>query len=377
MTTKPVKTATATVSLAALRHNLQRVKQLAPNSRILAIVKANAYGHGLAQVASAVAEQADGYGVARLSEALTLRAQGIDKPILLLEGFFNAADLPLLAEHQLQTVIHSEYQLQALEAAAQSAVSSDPLLDKKIKVWIKIDSGMHRLGVPLAEVETVHQRLQACAIVQQPIHFVSHFSRAEELSCGYSEKQLAQFEQATAGKEGERSLAASNGILYWRDSHFDWVRPGIILYGISPTNEHLASEYGLQPAMCLSSSLIAVRQHQAGEPVGYGGSWVSEKDTQIGVIALGYGDGYPRDVPPNTPVLINGKRVPIVGKVSMDMITVDLGADSTAQVGDEVIFWGGDADGNLLPIEEVAQHIGVISYELITKLTPRVITEYQ
>ncbi|MGV6989733.1 alanine racemase [Testudinibacter sp. P80/BLE/0925] len=368
-----IKTATATVCLAALRHNLQRVKQLAQNSKIMAIVKANAYGHGMERVASAVVNQVDGYGVARLSEALALRAQGISKPILLLEGFFNPADIALLAEYDLQTVIHGEYQLEALE----SAMLPEALSDKKIKVWIKIDSGMHRLGVALTQVDSIHQRLQACHHVQPDIGFVSHFSRAEELACGYSEIQLHRFRQACAGKGGERSLAASNGILYWQESHFDWVRPGIILYGISPNDTILAGEYGLQPAMTLSSSLIAVREHAAGEPVGYGGKWISRKATKIGVIALGYGDGYPRDVPPNTPVLLNGKRVPIVGKVSMDMITVDLGADSCAQVGDEVIFWGKDSQGNVLPIEEVARHIGVISYELVTKITPRVIMEYR
>lgn len=367
-----IKTATATVSLAALRHNLQRVKQLAPQSQILAIVKANAYGHGMSEVASAVTGQADGYGVARLGEALALRAQGIRKPILLLEGFFNPQDIALLAEYDLQTVVHSEYQLAALE----SAVLPADLSDQKIKVWIKIDSGMHRLGVACEQVEAFYQRLNACANVQPQINFVSHFSRAEELKCGYSEIQLQRFQQACADKGGERSLAASNGILYWQQSHFDWVRPGIILYGISPNDAVLATEYGLQPAMTLSSSLIAVRELARGEPVGYGGKWISQQATKIGVIALGYGDGYPRDLPPNTPVLINGKRVPIVGKVSMDMITVDLGADSGAQVGDEVIFWGSDPQGNVLPIEEVAQHIGVISYELVTKITPRVIMEY-
>lgn len=373
---KRIKTATATVSLTALRHNLNRVKVFAPHCKVLAIVKANAYGHGMLAVAKAVEDLADGYGVARLSEALALRDQGINKPILLLEGFFNQEELALLAEKQIETVIHSDYQLEALELLSQHAVFSGSKLDQTIKVWIKIDSGMHRLGVSLSQLEKVYQRLQACKNVKQPTNFVSHFSRAEELACGYSEKQLAQFIQASDGKGGERSLAASSGILYWPDSHFDWVRPGIILYGISPTNDHVATEYGLKPVMTLNSSLIAVREHKANEPIGYGGVWKSKSDTKIGVIALGYGDGYPRDLPSDTPVLINGKRVPIVGNVSMDMITVDLGAESQAQVGDEVVFWGEDSDGNCLPIEEIAKHIGVISYELVTKLTPRVITEY-
>ena len=356
-----MKPATAKISSVALKHNIQTIKQKAPNSKIIAVVKANAYGHGVVFVSSAVESLVDCFGVARLEEALKLRSNGITKPILLLEGFFSSKDLPVLAVNNIQTVVHSQEQLDALEQAK----TPNP-----VKVWLKIDTGMHRLGVHLDEVDNFYQKLKLLPCVDPNIGFVSHFSRADELECGYTEKQLSRFLQATEGKSGERSISASGGILFWQDAHLDWIRPGIIMYGISPNNTP-GKEYGLTPVMNLTSSLIAVREHKKGEPVGYGGVWTSEKDTKIGVVAIGYGDGYPRDVPQGTPVYLNGRRVPIVGKVSMDMLTVDLGADSQDKVGDEVILWGKE-----LPIEEIAEITGVISYELITKLTPRVLTEY-
>lgn len=356
-----MKPATAKISSVALKHNIKAIKQKAPNSKVIAVVKANAYGHGVVFVSSAVENMVDCFGVARLEEALRLRSNGITKPILLLEGFFSSNDLPILAVNNIQTVVHSPEQLDALKQAN---------LPNPIKVWLKIDTGMHRLGIRLEQVNEFYQQLKALPWVDE-INFISHFSRADELTCGYTEKQLERFLRATDGKKGERSIAASSGILFWKDSHLEWIRPGIIMYGISVNNEKCGLEYGLIPVMTLTSSLIAVREHQKGEPVGYGGAWVSERDTKIGVVAIGYGDGYPRDIPCGTPVFINGRRVPIVGKVSMDMLTVDLGQESQDRVGDEVILWG-----KQLPIEEIAEISGVLSYELITKLTPRVLTEY-
>lgn len=229
---------------------------------------------------------------------------------------------------------------------------------------------MHRLGFACDEVENIYARLQACSKVES-IGFVSHFSRADERDCHYSQRQIDCFEQAIGDLPGLRSLSASNGILFWPQAHYDIVRPGIVLYGIAPDNHVSTTQSrGLRCAMELKSNIIALRRHKAGEPVGYGGCWVSERDTTIAVVAMGYGDGFPRDVAENTPVLINGKRYPIVGKVSMDMLTVDLGDDS-AKIGDNVIFWGPD-----LPVEEIAQHLGVISYELVTQLSSRVSREY-
>ncbi|WP_165773107.1 alanine racemase [Conservatibacter flavescens] len=356
-----MKPATAKISSSALKHNIQVIKQKAPNSKIIAVVKANAYGHGVVFASSVLEPLVDGFGVARLEEALALRANGIIKPILLLEGFFSPKDLPIMAVSNIQTVVHNEEQLVALEQAE---------LSNPIKVWLKIDTGMHRLGVHLAQVDDFYQRLKACENIAPELGFVSHFSRADELDSDYTQCQLSRFLTATENKVGERSIAASGGILFWADSHLDWIRPGIIMYGISP-NERIGKEYGLKPVMTLTSSLIAVREHQQGEPVGYGGVWVSPTKTKIGVVAIGYGDGYPRNIPENTPVYVNGRLVPIVGRVSMDMLTVDLGINSQDVVGDEVILWGKE-----LPIEEIANKTGLLSYELITKLTPRVLTEY-
>lgn len=356
-----MKPATAKISSVALKHNIQLIKQKAPGSKIIAIVKANAYGHGVEFVASQIEHEVDCFGVARLEEALVLRSKGVIKPILLLEGFFSKKDLPIIAVNNIQTVVHNKEQLEALKAAP---------LPNPIKVWLKIDTGMHRLGVALEEVDYFCQEFAKCPNIEPHFGFVSHFSRADELDSDYTQIQLNRFLTATSGKVGERTIAASGGILFWQESHLDLIRPGIIMYGVSPTDTP-AQEYGLEPVMTLTSSLIAVRAHKAGEPVGYGGIWTSEKETKIGVVAIGYGDGYPRNIPQGTPVYINGRLVPIVGRVSMDMITVDLGADCTDKVGDEVILWGKE-----LPLETVAKHMGLLSYELMTKLTPRVLTEY-
>ncbi|MBS5774039.1 MAG: alanine racemase [Enterobacter cloacae] len=352
-----MQAATVVVNRRALRHNLQRLRELAPASRLVAVVKANAYGHGLLETARTLPD-ADAFGVSRLEEALHLRAGGITQPILLLEGFFAASDLTLVAEHQLHTVIHSVEQLEALEAATLSA---------PVNVWMKLDTGMHRLGVHPHEAEAFYARLSQCKNVRQPVNIVSHFARADEPDCGATERQLDLFTTFTEGKPGMRSIAASGGTLLWPQSHFDWVRPGIILYGVSPLDHKpWGSDFGFQPVMTLTSQLIAVRQHAAGEPVGYGGTWQSARDTRLGVVAMGYGDGYPRAAPSGTPVLVNGREVPIVGRVAMDMICVDLGPEAQDKPGDRVVLWG---EG--LPVERIAQATNVSAYELITRLTSR------
>lgn len=374
-----MKPAIATINSAALRHNIQLIKSFAPNQKLLAMIKANAYGQGLLPAAHILADQVDGFGVARLREALEIQETGYTGKILLVEGFFDREELLKTLSRRFDSVIHCYEQLELLEQVAKEWEEEQQkgFWKRKTKiyfpinVWLKIDTGMHRLGVHPEQVDEFYQRLKKCPLVES-ISFVSHFSRADELDCGYTEKQISTFEQTTqAYPEHARSISASSGILYWKQAHYEWVRPGIIMHGISPHYEPI-THLGFQPVMTLSSSLIAVRTHKAGEPVGYGGTWVSPKETKLGVIAMGYGDGYPRNAPEGTPVLINGRKVPIVGRVSMDMLTVDLGADSQDKVGDEAIFWGKD-----LLIEEIAEHIGVISYELITKLTPRVIFEYQ
>lgn len=357
-----MKAATVVVNRRALRHNLQRLRELAPTSNIVAVVKANAYGHGLLESALTLTG-ADAFGVARLAEALSLRAGGITKPVLLLEGFFNPADLPTIAAKNFHTAVHSIQQLEALEQAT---------LEHPITVWMKLDTGMHRLGVRPEQAEAFYQRLSQCKNVRQPVNIMSHFARADELESEATAGQMSVFNHFTGNKSGKLSIAASNGILFWPESHLDWIRPGIILYGISPLeNKPWANELGFQPVMTLRSNLIAVREHKKGEPVGYGGMWTAERDTYLGVVAMGYGDGYPRCAPSGTPVRVNGREVPIVGRVSMDMISVDLGPDAQDKPGDSVVMWGED-----LPVERIAEITQVSAYELVTRLTSRAVMEY-
>lgn len=347
----------AEISRQALQHNLTRLREVAPHSKIMAVVKANGYGHGLLNVAQCVSD-ADGFGLARLEEALQLRNGGVNAKLLLLEGFFRAEDLPLLVEHHIDTAVHHEFQIEMLEKAQ---------LAEPVTVWMKIDSGMHRLGFSPAQFAEVYERLNRCANVAKPVNFMSHFARADEPEQPHTLQQLSIFERLVRELPGERTLANSAGVLFWPESQKEWVRPGIALYGVSPVNGDNGPKHGLIPAMTLVSQLIAVRPHKAGEPVGYGGYWTAERDTTLGVVAIGYGDGYPRNAPAGTPVFINGRKVPVVGHVSMDMLTVDLGPNAQDRVGDSAVLWGRE-----LPVEEVAEKIGTISYELVTKLTPRV-----
>lgn len=352
-----MNTVTASIDLDALQHNFAVVRRHAPHSKIIAVLKANAYGHGLLPVAHTLA-RADAYAVARVEEALVLRANGITKPILVLGGFFSAEALPLLAAHDLQTTIHTREQLALLEQVR---------LPVPIKVWLKLDTGMNRLGLRAEELPAFIERLTRCKNVVQPFNLMTHFSQSDEQDGPATRLQIAEFNRLTAHLPGERAMANSAGILAWPDSHSDWIRPGIMLYGASPFGGQLASDHDLRPVMTLKSQLIATRACKQGENVGYGGHWVAHHDTTLGVIAVGYGDGYPRMAPEGTPVLVNGRRVPIVGRVSMDMITVDLGPGAHDKSGDEVTLWG---EG--LPVEQVAEKIGTIPYELLTRLTARV-----
>lgn len=356
-----MKAASAQINMSALIHNLKKIKQQAPHSKVLAVVKANGYGHGLLNIAKS-ANDADAFGVARIEEALQLRAGGIVKQVLLLEGFYSAGDLPILVTNNIQTAVHCKEQLEALEAAE---------LEGPVVVWLKVDSGMHRLGIRPEEYQEYVERLHACKNVAKPLRYMSHFGCADELESSVTIEQIDTFMSLTKGCKGERSLAASAGLLAWPDSQLDWVRPGIIMYGVSPFAGQSAQELGYLPTMTLTSHLIAVRDVKAGESVGYGGIWTSQQDTKIGVIAIGYGDGYPRTAPNGTPVFVNGRKVPIAGRVSMDMLTVDLGPEAQDSVGDEATLWGKE-----LPAEEVAKHIGTIAYELVTKLTSRVKMQY-
>ena len=358
-------TAIAHINRAALRHNLNRVRELVPGHPVMAMVKANAYGHGLLEVANALAD-VDAFGVARLHEAVALREAGFQQTIVLLEGFFLAEELPLLAELELDTVIHQSWQLEALQQAA---------LHHPIRVWVKADTGMHRIGFAPEQVAQVFADLACCTSVQSNIQLMTHFSCADDISSSKTAEQLDCFTsliyaQQEISPQGELSVANSAAILAYPEAHLGWLRPGIMLYGSNPLLGGVATDFDLQPVMTLSSKVIAVRDVAANEPVGYGATWHSNKPTRIAVVAIGYGDGYPRHAPNGTPVLINGQRFGLAGRVSMDMITVEIdGAD--VQVGDPVELWGEN-----LSADEVARHAGTISYALFCGMTKRVVCHY-
>jgi alanine racemase len=350
-------TAEAVIHLKALSDNYDLLRKKCGKKPVMAVIKGDAYGHDAVKTALAL-PQADMFAVSRIEEAIELRDHGITKPILLLEGCFCANDLQRAAQLGFHTTIHCEEQRIDLQNTP---------LDKPISVWLKIDTGMHRLGIQSCEISDYVKRIEATAKLRGPVGFMSHFSCADDLSSNTTPIQIKRFLEQTAQYPGPKTLANSAGILYWPDAHLDYMRAGIALYGISPNQNETGQEHGLRSAMTLTSKLIAIRKHHANQPVGYSETWVSPRDTYIGVVAMGYGDGYPRLAPSGTPVYINGRRVPIAGRVSMDMITVDLGPEMQDKVGDSVEFWGDN-----LPIEHVANAIGTISYELIIKLTKRV-----
>lgn len=350
------RAARAIIDLGALQHNLRKVRAAAPGRRVMAVIKANGYGHGIVTVANALSE-ADAYAVACLDEAMSLREAGITRPIVLLEGFFSAAELPVLVRENIITVIHHDAQLEML---GQSA------LNGALQVWIKMDSGMHRLGFAPEVVAAVWQRLKSCPGVSV-IGFMSHLAGADEPHDDITRQQIRCFNDALAALPGERSLANSAGVLAWPDTQNDWVRPGIMLYGVSPFAGRTGADLGLQPVMSLQSQLIAVHPRRRGERIGYGGDYLCPADMTVGVVAIGYGDGYPRRISPGAPVLVNGRHAPLIARVSMDMICVDLRDQPAARCGDPVILWGPE-----LPVEEVAAAAGTIPYELLCRVAARV-----
>jgi alanine racemase len=352
----------ATIHTNALRHNLSQVRGRAPNSRVMAVVKADGYGHGLERVARALSG-ADAFGVAALSDAERLRAAGLSQPVVLLSGFNDADDLPQLRRLNVETVVHHATQLEMLEQAA----SGSP-----IHCWLKVDTGMHRLGFAPADVREAYARLRSMPAVDDDIVLMNHFASSDEFigsasNGAQTREQLRVFAQATAGLEGARSLANSAAVLGWPDAHFDWVRPGGALYGISVVEGTSGADFGLRPAMTLATRLIAVNRVARGERIGYSATWQCPEDMPVGVAAIGYGDGYPRHVPAGTPVLVNGKAAPIIGRVSMDLMTIDLRTQPGAKPGDPVVLWG-----EHLPVETIAAAAGTIGYEPVCSITRRV-----
>lgn len=346
-----------TINLAALRHNLHQVRQMAPGVSVIAMVKSNAYGHGLDRVALALPD-VEAFGVASIEEGLHLRSAGVTQSIILVEGLFHASELVQAIANDFTLVVHHLHQVEMLEYAASN---------KPLNIWLKIDTGMHRLGFDPSETQSIYQRLMQCKAVKKPIGLMTHFAEADSTDRTYTLQQIDLFNKATTGLVGPRSMANSAGVIAWPSAHADWIRPGIMLYGASPLAGHRGVEHHLQPVMKFSSELIAVRQAQQGDRVGYGGTWSCPEDMRIGVVGVGYGDGYPRHVAVGTPVLVNGRPCPLIARVSMDMLTVDLRTQPEAQVGDPVLLWGPG-----LPAEVVAEHSETTAYELLTRITQRV-----
>jgi alanine racemase len=343
----------ATISAGALAHNLRVARGHAGEAKLWAVLKANAYGHGVERAARALAA-ADGFAVLDFQEAARLRAAGVAKPILMLEGFFKPADLPLLTQHKLTPVIHSREQVEMLSRAR---------LPAEIEVYLKVNSGMNRLGFDVDGLRPAYNTLRMHPQVKS-VTLMTHFADAD--GAGIRE-QLAWFEELTGAFDAPRSLANSAALLRYPESRRDWVRPGIMLYGCSPFADQLAQALELRPAMTLVSEIIATQSLSPGERIGYGFTYTAVGEMRIGVVACGYADGYPRHAPSGTPILVNGQRTRIVGRVSMDMICADISYLPQAGVGTPVTLWG---EG--LPCDEVAAAAGTLSYELLCALAPRV-----
>lgn len=351
---RPVK---AEVKLSALKHNLDQVRRLAPNAKVMAVIKANGYGHGIQRVAKALSS-CDAFGVASIDEAILLRQAGFLHRIVMLEGLFSEAEAKLAMHHRLDLVVQGMHQLEWLE----TLTSSDQL-----NIWLKFDTGMHRLGFDPEEAEAVKQKLSELSC-QTQLYLMSHFS-CSDTDAAYTLQQFERLVSVNQFFQAPLSIANSAATQCFEQTHQDWVRPGIMLYGASAGIQHNSIKpITLEPAMIFKSEVTSLKWVAPGETVGYGNRWQAEKPTLLAVVAVGYGDGYPRHAPDGTPIWIAGRKVPLAGRVSMDMITVDVTelADEI-QLGDEAVLWG---EG--VTVDEVAELCGTIGYELLCQVTPRV-----
>lgn len=353
----------ATVDLAALRRNLARAANRAPSAQNVAVIKANGYGHGLVPVAQALEDAADALAVATIDEALTLRDAGITAPVLVLQGATTTGDVAEAAARDLWLMLH---RLDQVEAVCRDRTGGP------ITAWLKIDTGMHRLGIAPQDAVPACAALAAAPNVTDPVVLCTHLACADEPDDPTTGRQLDVFDTCTKDLGRPRSIANSAGILYWPDSHAEWNRPGIMLYGCDPAGGTDGGDIGLEAVMRVTSEIMAIRDVRPGEGVGYGQRWRATERTRIGTVSVGYGDGYPRHAPDGTPVWVNGRRAPLAGTVSMDMITVDLSGHDDVRVGDEVELWGPN-----LPVNEVAAHAGTIGYELLAGMTARLPRVYR
>jgi alanine racemase len=354
----------ARVDTGALRHNLGAIRAYAPGAKVMAVVKANAYGHGLVNTALALAD-ADSFAVARLEEGIALRSAGVRAPIVLLEGVFSAEQLAEAAHHGFELVVHDPLQLGLLERHRGV---------ERFVLWLKMDTGMNRLGFRPETFAAAYARLAALAVPALELRAMTHLARADEREQPMTREQVATFEKtlAAAGLSGgaqriTTSIGNSAGTLGWPAAHGDWVRPGLALYGVSPFAGETADEHGLRPVMTLETTVLTVRDVKRGETVGYAGAWRAGRDSAIAILAAGYGDGLPRHLDNGTPVLVGGARHPLVGRVSMDMIAVDVTGTTRIVAGSKAIIWGAG-----LPVEEVARHADTIPYELLCGVSQRV-----
>ncbi len=346
------------IDASALLHNVKRVKECAPDKKIIAMVKANAYGCGLLSVLPVLDAHVDAFGVASVEEAMAIRMLGFNRDCVLFQGVFTPDELPTVARNNLQCVIHQRLQLQWILAKP---------LEKKIKVWVKVDTGMHRLGIALDEVDDVVRALLNCPWVDDEIGLMTHFACADEPMHRSNQQQLDAFNTLNLPAiHLVRSMANSAAILTQPASHADVVRPGIMLYGISPFPDQTGQALGLLPAMRFVSAVSTIQHYPPNTPIGYGGTWFSDRPSVIGVISVGYGDGYPRHIAEHTPTWVNGCIAPIVGRVSMDMVTIDLTECKGVDVGSPVELWG-----QHIPVEQIAKQAGTIAYELICQMTQR------
>jgi len=348
----------ALVDLDAIRANYALACRLAPESRTIAVIKADAYGHGAVDVAHALRGAAPAFAVAIIDEALELREAGISEPLLVMEGVNSISALECAAEQQLAVVVHNDKQLEELERAR---------LPAPISVWPKVDTGMHRLGLAPDSLADTVSRLRASDNCENPIVVCTHLASADVPGNAFTQHQLETFDACVADMDVLQSISNSGGILACPASHRDWNRPGYMLYGITPFAEDVVSAGELLPAMMLRSEIIAIREVAASESVGYGGRWTASSTTTIATVAIGYADGYPRHAPDGTPTIVNGCVAPLAGAVSMDLITIDVTGIEGVRLGDAVTLWG-----ESLSVNTIADAAGTIGYELLTGVTTRV-----
>tara|TARA_R110002111_G_scaffold40203_9_gene75372 strand:- start:479 stop:1564 length:1086 start_codon:yes stop_codon:yes gene_type:complete len=353
----------AHIDLAAVRHNLSRVKQLAHDSKVMAVIKANAYGHGDVEVAQAL-QDSDAFAVARLSEGLRLRRGGITKNIVILEGINNVAQLRVASENDLSLVFHNAQQI----ALLSEAESIKPLSF----CWLMVETGMHRLGITQSQLTDALKSLTTSEKITGEIGLMSHFANADSINDARNLQQLIQMQQANERQDAPISMANSAAIMSLPKSHQQWLRPGIMLYGSSPFEDKSAKELGLKPVMTLMAQLIAIEQLNVGDQVGYGGDWKATKPMTVGTVNIGYGDGYQRQLSNRSKVCIDDQLVDILGRVSMDMICIDLSTITDPKIGDTVTLWGND----ILPVDTVANYTNTISYELLCQVNQRVTRLY-